>query len=317
MTTPEIGTLISASDTGDFCDQVSLAESLQIPTAWTTIGGAGGADPLTAFAAALDRTNTIKGGTAIIPTWPRHPLAIAQQALSIDELAPGRLRLGIGPSHKPMMTKSIGAEWTKPLTHLREYLMALGTLFETGEVDFSGDQVTLNTSIKKPTSIELLASALRPKSFMTCGELTDGAISWMCPKTYLVEKALPALEAGIKLQQKQKPVPLIAHVPIVVSDDREKAKRLAQEQLHRYSTIPFYQAMFREAGFLIDGEAYPVELLDDLVVSGTKAEVIEKLKQYIESGCGEVLAAPLIDPENRSESIKLSFEAISEANKSL
>ena len=235
--------------------------------------------------------------------------------MALEELTPGRLRLGLGPSHKPMMTRSIGAQWHKPLTHLREYLTSLKTLFANGTVDFEGEQVTLRTSIKSPINVEILASALRQKSFSLCGELTDGAISWMCPKTYLIEQALPALNRGAESANRDKRIPLIAHVPIAVSNDRSVARHLAQEQLARYSEIPFYQAMFQEAGFEIAGNPYPDELLDDLVISGTEDEVAEKLVSYISEGCGEVLAAPLINDADRASSITESFSAIALANK--
>jgi len=315
MTWNEIGVGIGASSALDFCAQIAEAEKFGIPTAWATIGGAGGGDPLTALGAALSQTKQIAGGTAIIPTWPRHPLAIAQQTVALEELTPGRLRLGLGPSHKPMMTRSIGAQWHKPLTHLREYLTSLKTLFANGTVDFEGEQVTLRTSIKSPINVEILASALRQKSFSLCGELTDGAISWMCPKTYLIEQALPALNRGAEHAGRDKRIPLIAHVPIAVSSDRSMARHLAQEQLARYSEIPFYQAMFQKAGFKITGNPYPDELLDDLVISGTEDEVAEKLVSYISEGCGEVLAAPLINDADRASSITESFSAIALANK--
>ena len=315
MTWNEIGVGIGANSALDFCAQITEAEEFGIPTAWATIGGAGGGDPLTALGAALSQTKQIAGGTAIIPTWPRHPLAIAQQTVALEELTPGRLRLGLGPSHKPMMTRSIGAQWHKPLTHLREYLTSLKTLFDNGTVDFEGEQVTLRTSIKSPINVEILASALRQKSFSLCGELTDGAISWMCPKTYLIEQALPALNRGAESANRDQRIPLIAHVPIAVSSDRSVARHLAQEQLARYSEIPFYQAMFQEAGFEIAGNPYPDELLDDLVISGTEDEVAEKLVSYISEGCGEVLAAPLINDADRASSITESFSAIALANK--
>jgi len=315
MTWNEIGVGIAANSAVDFCEQITQAEEFGIPTAWATIGGAGGGDPLTALGAALSQTEKIAGGTAIIPTWPRHPLAIAQQAVALEELAPGRLRLGLGPSHKPMMTRSIGAQWNKPLTHLKEYLTSLRLLFTNGTVDFQGEQVTLRTSIKAPINVDILASALRKKSFSLCGELTDGAISWMCPKTYLIDQALPALNQGAEQANRDKIIPLIAHVPIAVSSDRSVARRLAQEQLARYSEIPFYQAMFLDAGFEISGNPYPDELLDDLVISGTEKEVAEKLVSYLDAGCGEVLAAPLINTADRASSITESFSAIALANK--
>jgi len=308
-----IGVSIQARNAGEFVTQVQQAEAVGIPTAWTTIGGAGGADPLTAMAAALPATERIRVGTAIIPTWPRHPVALASQALALHQLGPGRLRLGIGPSHEPSMVGTYGVEWRKPLLHLREYLESLRSLFVEGAVDFEGEHVTAHARWREPAAIELVASALRPRSFELCGELADGAISWMCPRQYLIDEALPALRQGADQAGRAMP-PLIAHVPVMVSTDREAVRALARTQLGFYGRVPFYRAMFERAGFEAGETAYSDALLDDLVVSGTAEEVRAGLRRYLDEGCGEVLAAPLVDPEDREGSIARAFEAVAGAN---
>lgn len=307
-----VGVAIQTLDAGDFVAQVRQAEDAGITMAWSTIGGAGGADPLTAAAAALTATRSIRYGTAIVPTWPRHPLIIAQQALALDQLAPGRLRLGLGPSHEPTMVPAYGVQWRTPLTNLREYLGVIRALTTTGSVDFEGEHVTARARWREPRPLELLASALRPRSFELCGELADGAISWMCPRHYLLSQALPAIARGAERAGRAAP-PLIAHVPIAVTDDRALARHLARTQLGNYARVPFYAAMFQRAGFdLADG--YPDALLDDLVVSGTEAEVASRLAGYIADGCGEVLALPLLQPEDRDGSIARAFAAVARAH---
>ena len=307
-----VGVSIQALDAPGFVEQVQQAEAAGIRVAWTTIGGAGGPDPLTVAAAAFTATDSIDIGTAIVPTWPRHPIMLAQQAQALEQLAPGRLRLGIGPSHEPMMTQNFGVEWSAPLTNLREYLQVIRSLLSTGEVDFEGRHVTARASVRDPYEVTLMASALRPRSFETCGELTDGAISWMCPKQFLVEEALPAVARGAAQAGRPTP-PLIAHVPMLVTEDRGEVRRL-MSQLGRYAQIPFYRAMFEAAGYPNVDDGYPDELLDDLVVSGTESEVAERLASYIEAGCGEVLAAPLIDPDDREGSFERAFAAVARAD---
>ena len=82
-------------------------------------------DVLTTFSAAAAKTSTINLGTSIVPTYPRHPLVMAQQALALHDLASGRLRLGIGPSHLFIIDNMYGLQHSKRLTHLREYLEVL------------------------------------------------------------------------------------------------------------------------------------------------------------------------------------------------
>ncbi len=304
----QVGVSIQAFNAPLFVEQVRQAEELGVPTAWSTIGGAGGADPLTIMAAAGAATSTIRLGTAIIPTWPRHPLALASQALAVHQMAPGRLRLGIGPSHEPSMKAAYGVEWRKPLLNLREYLESLRALFETGSVDYEGEHVTARSRWREPAPIELIASALRPRSFETCGELADGAISWMCPRQYLVDEALPALRRGAEQAGREAP-PLIAHVPVMVHTDRQFVRDLARRQIGFYGQTPFYRMMFERAGFTIGEDGYPDELLDDLVVSGTEDEVAAGLRRYLDEGIGEVLAAPLVDSNDREGSITRAFRA--------
>ncbi len=308
-----VGVAIQALDAHDFVTQVRQAEMSGIPVAWTTIGGASGADPLTVFAAALTSTERIRLGTAIVPTWPRHPVIIAQQAQALEQLAPGRLRLGIGPSHEPAMVRNFGVRWEAPLTQLREYLTVIRMLTTAGSVDFEGRHVTARATLRNPRPVELLASALRPRSFEVCGEMADGAISWMCPASYLIREALPAIARGAAHAGRATP-PLIAHVPVMVSEDREAVRALARRQLGNYASVPFYLAMFHAAGFPEASAGYSDAMLDDLIVSGTEGEVAARFAQMIEDGCGEILAHPLIDPADREGSIERAFHAVAVAH---
>jgi F420-dependent oxidoreductase-like protein len=309
-----IGVAIQAATAAAGVEQIRLAEELGVPIAWSTIGGMGGADPLMTYAAAAGRTERIKFGTSIVQTWPKHPIAIAQQALALEQLAPGRLVLGIGPAHEPAMVRTYGVLWRRPLQQLREYLVVLRALLHEGTVDFEGEHVIARTRFAEPSRTTLMASALRPRSFELCGELTDGAISWMCPKAYLVEQALPALQAGAAKAGREAP-PLVAHVPVVVTSERSEARELARQRLGNYARTPFYLAMFTRAGYGETAEAgYSDALLDDLVVSGTADEVVAGLRSYLDAGMGQVLAHPVIDPSDEAGSIRRAFEVVAQAN---
>jgi F420-dependent oxidoreductase-like protein len=310
---PSVGVSIQAFSAREMVEQIEQAEAAGISTAWSTIGGAGGADPLVSFAAALTATRSITLGTAIIPTWPRHPIALAQQALALEQLAPGRFRLGIGPSHEVAMVPGYGVRWEAPLQNLREYLQVLRALLYTGAVDFDGRHVVAHGRLREPAPIPLMASALRPRSYETCGELADGAISWMSPRPYLLSEALPAIRRGAE-RAGRTPPPLIAHVPVAVNTDRESVHALAQRQLGNYARIPFYRQMFEQAGFASLADGYPPALLDTLVVYGDEDEVAERLAGYIRDGVGEVLAAPLLDADDRDGSIARAFRAIARAD---
>src|SRR5438309_11849996 len=104
-------------------------------------------DTLTIFAAAAMRTTSTRLGTAILPTYPRQPLALAQQALALGDLAPGRLRLGVGPSHRPSIEGVYGIAMTSPLEHLREYVAVLRAALWEGTVDHHGRFFSVKTTL--------------------------------------------------------------------------------------------------------------------------------------------------------------------------
>jgi F420-dependent oxidoreductase-like protein len=248
------------------------------------------------FAAAAARTTRILLGTSIIPTFPRHPLALVQGALAVDALAPGRLRLGVGPSHKPSIEGTWGIPFERPQEHLREYLTILRAALNGGKVDFDGKRLKAHVQLSGPTRVTVMASALRAIGFRTCGELADGAISWVCPLPYLRDVALPALRDGAAKAGRAVP-PLIAHVPVAVSEDVGGVRKGAAEQLGRYPRVPYYSQMFQDAGFpeAKDGTLSD-RMIDALVVHGTAAQVKERLRQLPSFGAAELLAMPILPP---------------------
>ena len=164
---------------------VVSAEAAGVRQVWSTQGPV--QDTLTAFAAAAVHTRDIRLGTAIIPTYSRHPLTMVAQALALDDLAPGRLRLGIGSSHRPIIEGTYGIKMVKPLEYLREYVQVVRAALWKGKVDHKGTFFTVNATLPRIAQIPLLTSALRENAFKQAGEMADGALCWNCPVSVLVE----------------------------------------------------------------------------------------------------------------------------------
>lgn len=277
------------------------ADERGLPMVWSTVGGTN-PDAVTLFAAALAKTSRIGVGTAIVPTYPRHPVALASQALVLAGLGPGRFRLGIGPSHRPTIEGMFGLPMGKPLEHLREYLTVLRGLLWEGAVDFAGTHFTVKAALPAgvdPPKTPLPISALRAGAFRLAGEISDGALSWVCPVPYLVNTAKPAMLEGAKAAGRPAP-PLIGHVPVAVGTDREAVRAAARPQLANYGRLPFYQGMFKDAGFPVNPDnSLPDALLDELVVSGTPDEIAARLHQIQDAGVDELLVmrVNVADPE--------------------
>ena len=245
MTDQLVGIAVSGPTIREIQTMILRAEELGIPAAWMTTGGAR-PDSITVFAATAALTQNIKLGSSIVPTYPRHPLVMAQQAQIVAQLAPGRFRLGVGPSHRPTI-EAMGLPFNAPLAHLREYLQILKAILQNGRVDFDGQHYTAHDSIPQPLDIEIMGSALRRGSFELCGAESDGAISWICPPQYLQDVALPALQAGARQAGRQTP-PLIAHAPVCVHENPDETRAAVRQQIMN-PRLPYYQKMLVEAGY--------------------------------------------------------------------
>jgi F420-dependent oxidoreductase-like protein len=258
-------------------------------------------DTLGIFTAAAVKTTNIRLGTAIVPTYPRHPLALAQQALTISDLAPERLRLGVGPSHRPIIEGVYGIPMTSPLEHLREYVTVLRAILWDGNIDHHGNFYTIKTKLSRTPRTPILISALREGAFHLAGEIADGAISWICPVPYLLNKALPALRAGAAKSGRPAP-PLVAHVPVALSQDRQAVLAAGHQQISsRYARLPFYAKMFADAGFPVSPDGtVPDALIENLVVSGDEATIATRLADLLAAGLDELLVmlVSITDPES-------------------
>ena len=178
-------------------------------------------------------------------------------------------------------------------------------------MDFKGNRLTTRAQIAGPTGVTVVASALRTNGFQVCGELADGAISWVCPLPYLKEVAIPAILEGAE-RAGRTPPPLLAHVPVVVSEDVAAVREAARKQIGFYPRVPFYSQMLQDAGFpeAKDGELSD-RMIDTLVVAGSASEVKARLRVLPAYGAGELLAMPILpvgDPEARAGTYALLGE---------
>ena len=266
------------------------AEAAGVPTLWLTSGL--GPDSLTSLAVVGARTERIGLGTAIAIVFSRHPLAMVQQARAIQDVAPGRLRLGIGTSHKETIEDTWGLPFDRPLAGLREYLEVLRQA-RTGELHFDGTRFAAHARLPAPVNVPLLISALRPTAYRLAGELADGAIAWVTPPAFLRDVAGPAMRESATTHDRPRPT-LVGHTFALVASDPTAARASGVERLAGYTRMPFYQAMFRDAGYpdAADG-VVPVGLADDLVLVGPEERVADGLQRFTDAGCDEVIVSML------------------------
>lgn len=300
-----VGLVVYGADAASAASTIVATEAAGVRQVWMT-QGTPAPDTLTIFAAAAVQTTSVRLGTAIVPTYPRHPLALAQQALTLGDLAPGRVRLGIGPSHQATIEGVYGIPMTAPLEHLREYVTVLRAALWEGKVDHHGRFYTIKTTLPRTPRTPILISALREGAFQLAGEIADGAISWVCPVPYLLEKALPALREGAARSGRQVP-PLVAHIPVALSQDRQAVLAVARRQIGRYGRLPFYANMFADAGFPVSADGRMSDaLIDSLVVSGDEAAIGARLAELLAAGMDEVLVMPVPVADSVGERTRLT-----------
>ncbi|HIB10480.1 MAG TPA: LLM class flavin-dependent oxidoreductase [Dehalococcoidia bacterium] len=310
-----IGVAVGGNKVQDIQATIQRAEELGVDAVWMTTGGAR-LDSITVFAAAATSTQRIKFGTSIVPTFPRHPLVVAQQVQVVAQLAPGRFRLGLGPSHRPTM-RAMGIQMPNPLGHLREYLRIVKSLLQEGKVDFDGEYYQAHESIAEPVDVPVMASALQRGSFELCGAEADGAISWVCPLAYLRDTALPAMKKGA--DEAGRPVPpLIAHAPVCVHDNADEMRAAFREQFAMYPKLPFYRRMLISAGYPEAAETtWSDAMIDGLVLHGNEEQTARRIQQLLDIGASEVLLSPVLVGSDRGASLDRTLRLLGQVAQSV
>jgi len=247
---------------------------------WVTHGL--GRDSFVVLAAYAAATTRVGLGNGVVPIYPRHPVAMAQAASTLNEVSRGRFRLGIGVSHKSAMEAMLGLSLVEPLAVMREYVAVLRGALGAGS-EFAGRHYRVRWSLalpKRPPAPPIYLAALSAKMCELAGEVADGAVLWLCPPAYVRDVAVPAIERGRR--RAGKPLAgfdIVAAVPLAVTDDRAAAMTAFRAELKRYVEQPFYRTMMQSAGL---GE--PVAAFD------RAGEVPEALAEAL-GGIGDAGAA--------------------------
>jgi 5,10-methylenetetrahydromethanopterin reductase len=251
-----------------------------------------GADALISLAVMGREVSEIELGSAVIPTYPRHPLLMAQQALTTQVATRGRLTLGIGLSHRPVIEGMFGYSFEKPARHMREYLQVLLPALRQESVDIDGETVRAHGTITIPgaTPCPVLLAALAPRMLRLAGGMADGTITWMTGVRTVAEHIVPSITAAA--EEAGKPPPRVAvGLPVCVTDDVDAARQRAARSFALYGQLPSYRAMLDREG--AGGPA-------DVIVAGDEAAVREQLAAFSAAGATDFLASEFGSGEERA-----------------
>jgi 5,10-methylenetetrahydromethanopterin reductase len=227
----------------------------------------------------------IELATGVVPTYGRHPMTMAQQALTVQAASGGRFTLGIGLSHQIVIEGMFGLSFEHPLRHMREYLAVLMPLLHEGKADADGQTISTHAAIevadRKAPSV--VVAALGPKMLELAGTVTDGTSTWMTGPATLSSYTVPTISAAA--ERAGRPAPrVLASLPVCVTSNPDAVRERAAKELQVYGFLPSYRAMLDK-----EGAAGPA----DVAIAGDAATVEKELGRLADAGVTEFIAAVL------------------------
>jgi 5,10-methylenetetrahydromethanopterin reductase len=263
-------------------DRVAAVEQAGFTSVW--LPQSAGHDALTLLSVIGHQVPKIELGTSVVPTYPRHPLMLAAQALTANQAVGGRLLLGIGLSHKMSIEPRYGMSYDKPARHMREYLSILLPAMRDGSVDFEGEVLTGRGQVSVPDAAAppVLLAALQPNMLKLAGSMADGTVTWCTGRLTVEEQIVPIITAAAVEASRPAPRVIVA-LPVVVTDDESDGRAKADKQLDGYGRIPVYRAVLDREGAAGPG---------DVSIVGNESAVTEQLKQLESVGMTDFIGIP-------------------------
>ncbi len=277
-----IGVMIGADGTNNTLDDVigvaKGVEAAGLDNVW--LANIFSFDAITTLALIGRETSRIGLGTAVTPTYPRHPTAIAQQALTTSAATNNRFTLGIGLSHKLVIEDMLGMSYDKPAKHMREYLSVLMPLVRGEPANFQGEQyrvqgVALDIPGSQPMPV--VVAALGPTMLKLAAEMTDGTNTWMVGPNTMNDYIVPSLKAAGNADPT-----VVAGLPIVLTTKVDEARAAIAETLTIYGQLPSYRAMLDR-----EGAAGPA----DIAIVGDENTLRGEIKRFEDMGVTDFNAA--------------------------
>ena len=286
----------------ELINRIKQAEADGFDSFWIPHISARGYDALTVLALAGMQTSRIELGVGVVPTYPRHPAALAQQALTTAAASGSRFALGIGPSHRPGIEGSFGLSYDRPALHTREYLSVLRPLLESGRVRFAGEFYRVNAELDMPNrpACPVLISALAPRMLRLAGEQADGTITWMAGPRAIREHIAPRINRAADAAGRDAAPRVCVGLPTTVCDDEAAGRRAAAASYERYGQLVNYRRILDIEG---------VEGPSEVAVVGNEAALRRQLEQFAAAGATDFIAN-IFAPDGDGESGERTYAAL-------
>lgn len=270
------GLVATGASLAQMTDHAVEAESAGFSSYW--LAQMAVPDALTVIATMGSRTSTIELGTAVVPTWPRHPLMLAAQALTVQEAIGNRLALGIGLAHKSSVESTLKVPFATAAKHMEEYLSVLLPVMTERAVSFAGDiwSAEVESVGGAPGAVPpaVLLAAMGPRMLRLAGERTAGSVLWLSGPKAIAQQIKPALDAAATGAGRPKPR-IVASVPVCVTDKPDEVRGVIGALLAGYNDLPSYRGVMDTEG--AGGPA-------DVSVVGDEDEVRAGLTAFADAG---------------------------------
>ncbi len=250
-----------------------------------------GWDTLTVLAIVGREVPGIDVGTAVIPIHPRHPMMLAEQALTVQAASGGRFVLGVGLSHQVVVEGAWGYSFDRPARYMREYLSVLVPLLHGEQVSFNGEVIRTNTfaplDSAPTTPPPVLVAALGPTMLRLAATQAEGTVTWMVGPATIADHIVPTITAAAA--DAGRPAPqVVVTLPVCVTGDPDAARARADRIFAMYGHLPSYRAMLDREGAV--GPA-------DVAVVGSEEEVAAQIRRLAEGGATEFSGAVYGTPD--------------------
>ncbi|MFI7703723.1 TIGR03564 family F420-dependent LLM class oxidoreductase [Nonomuraea sp. NPDC049480] len=265
---------------GGLRDQIAQAAADGFTSAW--LSNIFSLDAITALTAAGAGGPAIELGTAVVPTYPRHPAVLAQQAMTANAALGGRLVLGIGLSHKIVIEGMYGYDFDRPGRHMKEYLDILIPASRGEHVKYTGETLKADIRLTTPgAGFPVLMAALGPRMLKMAGAVADGTVLWMTGPKTIADHIAPTITAAAA-EAGREPPRIVCALPVCVTDDPEASVQRANEIFAVYGQLPSYRAMLDREGAANPG---------DVAIVGDEETVLAKLEEVERAGVTDFVAS--------------------------
>jgi F420-dependent oxidoreductase-like protein len=238
---------------------------------------------LVAIAIAGRATERIELGTAVLQTYPCHPVLQANRAASVVS-AMGRpgFTLGVGPSHERWVTSLYGKSFDRPARNTEEYVHILTTLLQGRGVDLTGEEWSSHSPAGVSTAqpVPVLVSAMGPRLLKLAGSVADGTITYLAAPELLESRIVPQITAVAAAAGRPSPR-IVAGLPIAVHDDVDEARAAARTYSAMFGELPIYKRVMHEAGH---------EGFADVAIVGSEKTVAAGVRAMVDAGATDVWA---------------------------